>query len=66
MVVHNLDLRWAFRRPNKANPKLVVYPDRVLPLAIARERLKAIAWRRPQVAEIARGVEVSEVSGAPP
>ena len=36
MVVHDLDLRWALRRPNKAYPELVVDPDRVLPLAIAR------------------------------
>jgi hypothetical protein len=32
----------------------------VLPLAIARQRLKTIAWRRPQVAEIDRGVEVAQ------
>jgi hypothetical protein len=28
----------------------------VLPLAIARQSFKTVAWRRPQVAEIARGV----------
>src|SRR6267154_2445269 len=59
-VVHNLDLRRAFRRPKKAHPELVVDPDRVLSLAIARQRLKTVAWRRPQVAEIARGVEVAQ------
>jgi hypothetical protein len=40
---------------------LVVDADRVLPLPIAGQRLKAVAWRRPQVAEIARGVEVAQL-----
>jgi hypothetical protein len=57
MVIHDLGLGWAFGRPNKAQPELVLDPDRMLPLAIARQRLKTVAWRRPQVAEIARGVE---------
>src|SRR6266700_2723905 len=60
VVVHDLDLRRAFRRPNKAHPELVVDPDRVLPLAITRQRLKTVAWRRPQVAETVRGVEVAQ------
>ena len=60
MVVDDLDLRRAFRRPNKAYPELIVDTDRVLPPAIARERLKAIARRRPQIAEIAHGVEVAQ------
>ena len=60
VVVHDLDLGWAFCSPNKAHPELVVDPDRVLPFAIARQPLKTVAWRRPQVAEIARGVEVAQ------
>jgi hypothetical protein len=60
VVVHDLDLRRAFRCPNKTHPELVVDPDRVLPLAIARQRLKTVAWRRPQVAENVRGVEVAQ------
>src|SRR6266849_6220990 len=31
-----------------------------LPIAIARQSLKTVAWRRPQVAEIARGAEVAQ------
>jgi hypothetical protein len=31
-----------------------------LPLAITRKRLKAVAWRRPQVAKVAGGVEVAQ------
>jgi hypothetical protein len=60
VVVHDLDLRRALRRPNKAHPELVVDPDRVLLLAVARQSLKSVAWRRPQVAEIARGAEVTQ------
>src|SRR5205807_7404443 len=61
VVVHNLDLRRAVRRPNKAHPELVVDPDRVLSLAVARQRLETVAWRRPQVVEIVRGVEVTQL-----
>jgi hypothetical protein len=60
MVVHDFDLRRTFRRPNEANPELIVNADRVLPLAIPSERLKAIARRRPQVAKIARGVKIAQ------
>jgi hypothetical protein len=60
MVVHDFDLRRAFRRPNEAHPELVVDSDRVLPLAIRRKRFKAIAGRRPQIAEITRGVEIAQ------
>jgi plasmid stabilization system protein ParE len=31
-----------------------------LPLAITSQRFKTVAWRRPQVAEIARSVEVAQ------
>jgi len=62
VVIHDLNFSWTLYRPNKAHPKLIVDPDRVLPLAIARQRLKMIARRRPQVAEFARGVKVAEFS----
>src|SRR5579872_1858966 len=45
VVVHNLDLRRAFPRPNKAHSELVVDPDRILSLAIARQCLKTVAGR---------------------
>ena len=62
MVVYNFDVGRAFSRPNEAHLKLVADPDRVLPLAITSQRLETVAWRRPQVAEIACGVEVAVVS----
>src|SRR6266851_4095363 len=45
---------------------LVVDPDRVLPLATARQSLKTVAWGRPQVAEIARGAEVTQFPALEP
>src|SRR5581483_11704478 len=60
MIVHDLDVCWAFRRPNEAHAELVVDTDRVLPPPVARECFKAIAWRGPQVAELARGVEIAQ------
>src|SRR6266478_2441658 len=59
VVVHDLDFRRAFRRPDKAHAELVVDPDRVLPFAVARQRLKTVAWRRPQIAKIVREVTVT-------
>jgi len=60
VVIYDLDLRRALRRPDKAYAELIVDPDRVLPLAITRQRLKTVAWRRPQVPEITRGIEVAQ------
>jgi hypothetical protein len=60
VVVHDLDVRRAFRRPNKAHPKLVVDPDRVLPFAISHKGLKTVTRRRSQIAEIARRVKVAQ------
>src|SRR5438552_4085440 len=55
VVVDDLDLCGTFCRPHKAHPELVVDSDRVLSRAIARQGLEAVAWRRSQVAESARG-----------
>jgi hypothetical protein len=56
VVVHNLDLRRTLRSPNNhtRNWSLI----RSMPLAI--QRLKTVAWRRPQVAQIAGGIKVSQ------
>ena len=60
MVIYDLDLRRAFRRPNEAHSELVVNSDRVLPLAIPRQHLKVITGRRPQIAKIASGIDVAQ------
>ena len=46
VIVRYLNLHWAFRGPNKANPELVVNSDRMLPRSITFQGLKTIAgWR---------------------
>jgi hypothetical protein len=50
MVIHNLDLGGAIRSPGKTNMELVVDPDRVLSLAIARQRFEAVTRGRRQSA----------------
>jgi hypothetical protein len=60
VIVHDFNVRRTFRGPNKANAELVVDPDRVLPLAITSQRLKAVAGRRPQITEVARRIEVAQ------
>src|SRR5262245_1673932 len=60
MVVRDLDVRRAFRRPNKAHPELVVDPDRMLSLAVAHQCLKTVTWRGPQVSELAGGIEIAQ------
>jgi len=62
VVIQDFNFSWTLCRPNKAHSELIVDPDRVLSLAIARQRLKMIAGRRPQVAEFACGIEVAELS----
>jgi hypothetical protein len=60
MIVYDLDLCRALCGPDKARPELAVDPDRVLPLAVARQRLETVSRGRPQVAEIARSVEIAQ------
>ena len=66
VIVHDFDFRRTLRCPNKAHPELVIDADRVLPFAIACQRFKPIAWRRPQVAEIARRVEIAQFAARHP
>ena len=61
MIVHDFDLCRALWRPNKAHAELVVYSDRMLPLTITRQRFETIARRRPQVAETACRIEVTQL-----
>jgi hypothetical protein len=60
VVVHDLGIGRSFCRPDQAHSKLIVDPDRVLSLAIARQRFQAVAWRRPKVAQIIRSVEIAQ------
>jgi hypothetical protein len=60
MIIYNFDCGGPFRCPNKTHPEPGIDPDRVLSLAVAHQRLEPIAWRRPQIVEIVRGVKVAQ------
>jgi hypothetical protein len=57
MVVDDFDIVRTFLCPSKADAPLIVDPDRILPLAIARQRFKPVARKRTQVGKIARTVK---------
>src|SRR5437879_1349950 len=60
MIVDDFHLCWSLQRPDEAHPELVVYSDRILPLAITRQCLEAISGRRPQVANSTCRVEIAQ------
>src|SRR5262249_9288748 len=62
MIVYDLDVLGPFRRPAKADSPLSIDPDAILTFAIALERFKMIAWRRPQVVESHGSVDHIELS----
>ncbi len=62
MVVHDFYTFGAAIRPVEAYAPLVVYPDRVLPGPIARQRFKPISRRTSQVVETHRGVNRLELA----
>jgi hypothetical protein len=43
VVVHDLDFRWAFRRPNKAHPELVVNTALARACGLPRTRIERVA-----------------------
>ena len=55
MIIDNLDVRRTVFRPSKANPPLVVDPDRMLASSILGQRLQTIARRNSQIVELLGG-----------
>jgi hypothetical protein len=64
VVVDDFDLLGTFLGPDEANPELIVDPDRVLTLAVARELFQAIAGRRAQVVQIDRRTQVAKLAAS--
>ena len=62
MVIDDLDIFWPSLRPGEANPVPVVYPDAVLPGAVALESFQMIARRNPQILERPSNLELPELS----
>ncbi len=49
VVVDEFNVLWTFRGPDKANPELVVYADRMLFATVSLEGFEPIGTRRAQV-----------------
>src|ERR1700680_481737 len=57
VIIDYLDVLRPGVRPVEADPPLPVYPDAVLPAAVARQLLQTITWRDEEVRHGLRGVE---------
>lgn len=62
MVVNDLDLFRLVFGPNKADPVLIVDPDAVLAMAIARQALQSVPWRNAKIFEALSGIELVELA----
>ena len=62
MVVDALDFRGPVGRPDEAESELIVDADRVLSLAVTRERLQTVAGKGSQVVEGHGFVEGDELA----
>jgi hypothetical protein len=66
VVIDDLDFLRAGRRPNEADPELVVYADAVLARAIALQHFKPVARRHPKIAQPGCTVEHRQLSHCRP
>jgi hypothetical protein len=58
MVIRHFDFRSISVAEPGYNPELIVDPDAVFPLQVALQRLQTIAWRRLQVLQRLRPVQL--------
>jgi hypothetical protein len=61
MVINDLDVVDISLSPGEANPPLVIDPDTMLPLAVAFQSLKPVAWGDLQVLERFGAVKIQEL-----
>jgi hypothetical protein len=61
MVINDLDVVDISLSPGEANPPFVIDPDTMLPLAVAFQSLKPVAWRNLQVLERFGAMEIQEL-----
>ena len=62
MVVNYLNVYWALRSPVKTQSKLIIDPNAVLTLAITRQRIKSISWRRAQKLQGICGIQLHKLT----
>ena len=62
MIIDDLRVVSISVMPDKADAKLIVDPNAVLPQSISGEGLEPVAWERRQVAQLARGMKLLQFS----
>jgi hypothetical protein len=62
LVVHQLDVLGSGRRPDEADPPLLVDPDAVLAGPVALEGLAAVACRDTKVVQVLCGVQHDQLA----
>jgi hypothetical protein len=66
VIVDNLNIFRVAAGPHKADPELVIDPDRMLPWAVTLERLQFVAGRTPQIAQRFRRIQHDQLSTGDP
>ena len=49
MVIDDLYVLWAVRRPSETDPVLIVDSNAVLPFAITLQGFESVSWRDPEI-----------------
>jgi hypothetical protein len=62
MVIHNLDIFCACNRPPKADPKLLVHADAMLPDAVALKRFEPVARWDTEIFKTSRNLQLSKLA----
>jgi len=62
VIVHDLNLMGVPIAPGEAEPPLIVDAHAVLPFSISEQCLQAIPWRRCQVAQFRRAIQLPKLS----
>src|SRR5277367_2825696 len=62
MIIHYLHMLRVGAAPNETNPPLPVNSDAVLSSAAAFQGFQSVAWRRQQIAQHSRPVQVFELT----
>jgi hypothetical protein len=64
VVVDDFYVFRSFISPDEAHPKLIVDPDRMLPITIPAQSLKPIPWRRAQIIQVNRSVKIRRLNAS--
>jgi len=62
MVINNLDIFCTCVRPTKAQPKLVVHTNTVLPVTVTLQQLEPVSRRYTEIVKSARDLQLTELA----